>query len=67
MNEQQKEILKSLWTTFDDAYTAFIQYAYSISDKVGSACDRIDVDTMLDIKDELRDLEVLEPFNDDDE
>lgn len=66
MNEQQKELLKAKYLAFREAYDDFSIYAYRISEEVGDKVDLISIDRLLDIKDALIDMGVLEYEEDND-
>lgn len=60
MSAKQKEQLKAKYFAFKEAYDDLTDYGYSINMNVGNACDQISIDRILDIKDSLTDLGVLE-------
>ena len=64
MNAKQKAQLKAKFIAFKEAYDDLTDYAYSINMEVGNACDQISIDRILDIKDNLVDLGVLEEEED---
>ena len=65
MNEQQKEQLKEKFLAFRKAYDEFADFAYSISQEVGGACDLISIDRFLDIHDNLEEMGVVPPLVED--